>query len=122
MHCLESASASAATSTLRLVVLIAFLVSVLAVVVATVFSIVRGVGLWRQARSTGAAFSTETAKFEERSVRTERLLAEADTSSQALRVALERLERDRAQLNVLLQAIERAKRRTRWLRVFLPVR
>jgi hypothetical protein len=103
-------------------VLLAFLGSLLLVVAATLFCVVRGIVLWRQARTTGAAFSSETAKFEQRSARTERLLAEAETSQESLRIALERLQRDRARLQVLLDAVERAKQRTRWLRAFLPAR
>jgi hypothetical protein len=103
-------------------VLLAFLVGLAAVVAATIFCVVRGVQLWRQARRTGGALSSEVAKFEERSARTERLLDEAERASDDLRAARERLSLDRARLQVLLDAIERAKKRTRWLRVFLPVR
>jgi uncharacterized membrane protein YccC len=103
-------------------VLLAFLIGLAAVVAATIFCVVRGVQLWRQARRTGGAFSSEVAKFEERSARTERLLDEAERASDDLRTARERLSLDRARLQVLLDAIERAKKRTRWLRVFLPVR
>jgi hypothetical protein len=103
-------------------VLLSFLVGLAAVVAATIFCVVRGVGFWRQARRTGGAFSAEVAKFDERSARTERLLAEADRASGDLRVALERLRLSRARLQVELDAIERAKKRTRWLRAFLPVR
>jgi len=37
-------------------------------------------------------------------------------------VALERLRLSRARLQVLLASMERAQRRTRWLRAFLPTR
>jgi hypothetical protein len=104
------------------VVLLAFLLGLAAVVAATVFCVLRGVRLWRQAKRTGGAFSTEVARFEERSARTERLLAEADRASRDLSAALERLRADRARLQVLLDALERAKKRTRWLRAFLPAR
>jgi biopolymer transport protein ExbB/TolQ len=103
-------------------VLIALLVGVVAVVAATVFCAVRGMQLWRQARRTGGALGAEVAKFEERSRRTEQLLAEADRANQDLQTALERLRADRARLQVLTGALERAKQRTRWLRAYLPAR
>jgi diphthamide synthase (EF-2-diphthine--ammonia ligase) len=104
------------------VVLIALLVGVAAAVAATVFCVVRGVQLWRQAKRTGGALGAEVARFEERSLRTERLLAEADQANQDLQAALERLRADRARLQVLTGALERAKQRTRWLRAYLPAR
>jgi cytochrome c-type biogenesis protein CcmH/NrfG len=103
-------------------VLLAFLIGLAAVIAATIFCVVRGVQLWRQAKRTGGAFSTEVAKFEERSARTERLLDEAESANERLQAARERLSADRARLQVLLEAVERAKKRTRWLRAFLPVR
>lgn len=103
-------------------VLLAFLVGLAAVLAATVFCVLRGVAFWRQAKRTGSAFSTETVKFEARAERTERLLAEYERASERLRLAQEGLRVSRARLQVQLDAIERAKKRTRWLRAFLPVR
>ena len=103
-------------------VLISVLVGVAAVVAGLVFCILRGFQLWRQARRTGGALGTEVAKFEDRSQRTEQLLAEADRANQDLQAALERLRADRARLQVLTGALERAKQRTRWLRAYLPAR
>ena len=103
-------------------VLIALFVGVASAVAATVFCVVRGVQLWRQVKRTGGALGTEVAKFEERSLRTERLLAEADQGNRDLQAALERLRADRARLQVLTGALERAKQRTRWLRAYLPAR
>jgi hypothetical protein len=103
------------------VILASFLVGLAAVIAATVFCILRGVQLWRQAKATGSALGEEAARFEERSARTERVLAEAESASTELEAALERLRRSRAELQVLLDAVERAKARTRWLRAFLPV-
>ena len=102
-------------------ILFAFLLGLVAVVSAIVFSVVRGIALWRQARRTGGAFSTEMAKFETRSARTEQLFAEHEGASERLRVALERLRVSRARLQVQLDAIDRAKKRTRWLRALLPI-
>ena len=83
---------------------------------------VRGVALWRDAKRVGGAFEAELSRFDERATRTERLLAEADRSSLALQAAQERLRVSHARLQVLLGSIEDARRRTRWLRVFLPPR
>jgi uncharacterized protein YhaN len=104
------------------VILLSFLIGLAAVIAATAFCVVRGRRLWRQAKSSGSVFSVEVAKFEERSARTERLLAEAERAGEDLRAAQERLRVSRARLQVQLDALERAKKRTRWLRTFLPVR
>jgi hypothetical protein len=104
------------------VVLLAFLIGLAAVVAATGYCVVRGRQFWRQAKRTGGVLSSEVAKFEERSARTERLLDDYERASEDLRVARERLSVGRARLQVQLDAIERAKKRTRWLRAFLPVR
>jgi hypothetical protein len=103
------------------VILAAFLVGLVAVIVGLVFVVVRGIGLWRQGKRSGRLITDELALFEERAERTERLLAEAEQSSQELQDALERLRLSRARLQVLLASVERAQRRTRWLRAFLPV-
>ena len=103
-------------------VFLALLVGVAAVVAAIVFCAVRFRQLWKQAKRTGGVLGAEVAKFEERSLRTERLLAEADRANQDLQAALERLRADRARLQVLTGALERAKQRTRWLRAYLPAR
>lgn len=106
----------------REVVLYAFLVGLAVALMAIVFVGVRGVGLWRQAKRTGGLISTELASFEERTARTERLLAEAERSSQDLDAAVARLRVSRARLDVLLGSLEAAQRRTRWLRVLVPLR
>jgi hypothetical protein len=104
------------------VVLLSFLIGLAAVVAATVFVVVRGLALWRRAKTTGRKLSTEAARFEERSARTERLLAENERASRELEAALERLRVSRAQLKVLTDSMEDARRRVRWLRAFLPAR
>jgi hypothetical protein len=103
-------------------VILTFLLGLAAVVAAILFCALRGIQLWRQAKRTGSAFSSEVALFDERAARTERLLAEADGASEDLRAALERLRVNRGRLQVQLDALERAKKRTRWLRAFLPAR
>jgi hypothetical protein len=104
------------------VVLIAFLSSLAIVVLATIVCIVRGVRFWRRFKRTSRAFSAEIALFEERSARTERLLADTDRASDELEAALERLRASRARLQLLLASVERAKQRIGWLRAFLPAR
>jgi hypothetical protein len=104
------------------VILTTFLVCLVLSLAGLVLAIVRGVELWRQGKRTSSAFGDELALFEERSARTEQLLAEADRASQDLQAATERLRVSRAQLDVLLGSIETARNRTRWLRVFLPAR
>jgi len=106
----------------RDVILYAFLVGLAVASVAIAFAAVRAVGLWRQAKRTGGLLSTELATFEEQAARTERLLAEAESSSQDLDAAVARLRVSRARLDVLLGSLEAAHRRTRWLRVLVPLR
>jgi hypothetical protein len=106
----------------REVILYAFLVGLAVAVVAIVFVSLQGFALWRQAKRTGGKFSAELSSFEERSAQAERLLAEADRSSQDLEAAVARLRVSRARLEVLLGSLEAAQRRTRWLRVLLPLR
>lgn len=103
-------------------VLTALLLGLVLWLVGLFVAIVRGVELWRQGKRTSKAFGAELALFEERSARTERLLAEADRASQDLQAATERLKVSRARLEVLLGSIETARSRTRWLRAFLPAR
>ena len=102
-------------------VLPAFLVGLAAVVAAVVFAVVRAVGLWRQAKRTGGALAHELSSFEERTATAERHLAAWEQASADLEAAVERLRMSRARLQVLLDALERAQGRTRWLRVFLPL-
>jgi hypothetical protein len=104
------------------VILVAFLVGLALALVGIVVAAVRGIALWKHAKRSGGAITSELALFEERATRTEELLADADRASQELQAATERLRTSRAQLQVLLGSLEAAQRRTRWLRVFLPTR
>ncbi|MCE3286487.1 MAG: hypothetical protein K0S64_93 [Gaiellaceae bacterium] len=103
-------------------ILIAFLVGLVLSLVGLFVAVVRAIALWRQGKRTGGKFGDELTLFEERSARTEQLLAESDRASQDLQAATARLRASRAQLDVLLGTLADAQRRTRWLRVFLPVR
>jgi hypothetical protein len=104
------------------VVLTAFLIGLVLGLVGLFVVIVRGIALWRQGKRTGGAITSELDLFEEQSARTEQLLAEAERASGDLQAAAERLRISRARLQVLLASLDTAKRRTRWLRVFLPAR
>jgi hypothetical protein len=104
------------------VVLTAFLIGLVLGLVGLFVVIVRGIALWRPGKRTGSVITSELDLFEERTARTEQLLAEAERASGDLQAAAERLRVSRARLQVLLASLETAKRRTRWLRVFLPAR
>jgi hypothetical protein len=99
----------------------AFLVSLLLCLAATAFTTVRGVVLYRDARRVGGVFETELSAFEERTARTEELLARAESSSHELEAALARLRVSQARLQVLRSALESSQARVRWLRAFLPL-
>ena len=103
-------------------ILTTFLVGLTLTLLGLFVAAIRGFALWRQGKHTGGLFTSELELFEERSARTEQLLADADRSSQELQAATERLRVSRAQLDVLLRSIETARLRTRWLRAFLPVK
>jgi hypothetical protein len=100
------------------VILTAFLIGLTLGLVGVFVAVIRGVALWRQGKRSGGAITGELERFEERSARTERLLADVERASQA---AVERLRISRARLQVLIDSLETAQRRTRWLRVFLPI-
>ena len=103
-------------------ILTAFLVGLVLSLVGLFVAVVRGVELFRQGKRASRAFGDELALFDERSARTERLLADADRASRDLEAATERLRVSRAQLDVLLRSVETARERTRWLRLFIPSR
>jgi hypothetical protein len=104
------------------VILFAFLVGLTLALAGVLVATVRGVALWKHGKRSGGAITSELELFEERSARTEQLLADAERASGDLQAALERFRVSRARLQVLLDSIETAQRRTRWLRVFLPTR
>ena len=101
-------------------VLASFLVALVLFLAAATFTTVRGVGLWRDAKRSGGAFEAELAAFEERTARTEELLAKAETSSRDLEAALAGSACRRRGCRCCLGA-RRAPRQVRWLRAFLPL-
>lgn len=101
-------------------ILLSFLAGLLLVVAATAYVVVQGIGLWRQTKRTGGAFTSELELFEERAARTERLLGEFDRANGELVSAQERLRVSIARLQVLTGSLEAAQRKTAWLRAFIP--
>lgn len=101
-------------------VLSAFLSALVVSLAATVVVTVRGVGLYRQAKRTRRALSGPLSSFEAKAAEVDRHLDAFEASSRELERAREQLRYSRARLQVLLDAIERAQSRTRWLRIFLP--
>ena len=69
-------------------VLTAFLIGLVLVVAGLVVVVIQAIALWRQGKRSGRAFTDELALFEEKSARSERLLAEAERASQDLQSAL----------------------------------
>ena len=104
------------------VVLTAFLVAVALTLAATAVLAVRTLRLYRQAKRTGRALAPPLAAFEEKVGEIDRHLDAFETSSRELERAQAQLARSRARLQVLLDEVERSRRRVRWLRVFLPTR
>ena len=103
-------------------VLLAFLFALVVSLAALVFAVVRGFGLYRQAKRTGRAVSEPLAAFEAKAAEVDRHLDAFDRSNRELELALGRLRRSQAQLQVLRDSVERARARVYWLRVFLPAR
>jgi hypothetical protein len=103
-------------------VLLAFLFALVVSFAALAYAVVRGIGLFRQAKRTGRAVSGPLESFEAKTTEVDRHLDAFERSSKELEAALARLQRSRAQLQVLLDSVERAKARLHWLRVFLPAR
>ncbi len=102
-------------------ILLTFTIGLVVVVVAAASCTVRGVQFWRQLKRTGKTMGGELDMLEASTARTETLLAQVETRSGELEAALERLRVSRARLQILRDAVESAKARVRWLRVFLPI-
>ena len=88
---------------------LALALSLVAVIVATVFTTLRGIEVFRSFRALGSAVGPELAAIERSSAQIEGHLQAAERSSQALSASLERLRRSRAELNVLLAAVADAR-------------
>jgi hypothetical protein len=101
-------------------VLAAFSVALVLSLAATVFAAVRGLQLYRQLKRTRRALAEPLSAFEAKAAEVDRHLDAFEGSSRELERARERLRVSRARLQVLLDTVGRAQRRTRWIRVFLP--
>jgi hypothetical protein len=84
------------------------------------FAGVRGLAMWRQLKSTRAAFTTEIDRIMRTTGEIEQRLAEASTSQEALKGSLGRLADSRRQLMVQLGAVAEAQWVLRRLLPFLP--
>ena len=102
-------------------VLATFLIGLALVIVAAAVCVVRGVRFWKQMKRVSRTMNAELATLEARSARTETLLAQVESRSGELAAARERLRISRARLQVLLDAVESAQARMRWLRAFIPI-
>lgn len=101
-------------------VLLAFLVGLGLSLAGLTVVVLRALALWRQVKRSGGAIGAELSAFEERAGRAEAHLAQWERASADLDRALQRLRESRARLQVLLDGVERAQARVRWLRVFFP--
>ncbi len=98
----------------------AFVVGLLLALAALGLLTVRGIRLYRQFKRTSAVLAAPLASFEAKAAEVDRHLDAFEASSRELERRGSVCRRSRAQLQVLLDAIERAQAQTRWLRAFLP--
>jgi chromosome segregation ATPase len=103
-----------------MVLWLTFLGSVLAIVASTVVAVVRGLRLWRAAKSASSRFGGELERISSAAAEIQGHLDAADASAARLREASERLRRSRARLDVQLQALQEARTTLRRLVAFLP--
>ena len=103
-----------------MVLWLTFAGSLLVIVGATVVCVVRGVRLWRRARTTGRRFGPEFERISASAAEIQTHLEAADASAARLREATDRLRRSRARLDVQLQAVREARETLRRLVPFLP--
>jgi hypothetical protein len=102
------------------VVWLALAVSLVAVVVATVVTTRRGLGLYRDFKRLGGSLGDELLVIERNTAEIETHLAAASRSSDALSVSVARLAESRARLNVLLAAIADVRAKVARVTSFLP--
>jgi len=88
---------------------LALALSLLAVIVAVVFTTLRARELFRSFGALNSAVGPELAAIERSSAEIEGHLQAAERSTEALEASLERLRRSRAELNVLLAAFGDAR-------------
>ena len=92
-----------------MVLWLTFAASLVAIIAATVVVVVRGVRLWRTARTVGGRLGSELDRIAAASNEIQTHLDAADASTARLREASEQLSRSRARLEVQLQALREAR-------------
>ncbi len=102
------------------VVWLALAVSLVAVVVAAVMAVRRGLTLYRDARRFSGAAADELASVERRTAEIERHLDAAAASGEALSAAAARLAASRARLNVMLAAIDDVRASVSRVTAYMP--
>ena len=99
---------------------IALAVLLVAVVGGLVFVVVRGLQLYRTAKRSGAALTTEMDRINAVSLEIERHMAEAEAAQERLGAATSRLAISRARLDVQLAAVRQARAEMRRVFWFVP--
>src|SRR5262245_31194420 len=104
------------------IVWIALVLSFAAVVAATIDTTTKGIKLFRASRRLSDLTGKELVRIEAATGEIERHLAAAERSSEALQASVARLARSRAQLNVLLRAIDEVRETIRRVTLYLPAK
>ena len=99
---------------------IALAVLLVAVVGGIAYASVRGFQLYRNAKRSGAAFTSETDRINEVSLQIERQMAKSAAATERLQSATGRLTSSRAQLDVQLAAVREARAQVRRVFWFVP--
>ena len=92
----------------------------MAVVGGVAFAAIRGWQLYRNAKRTGAAFTSEMDRISATTLEIERQMAKAEAATARLNAATERLTASRARLDVQLAAVRQARAEVRRVFWFVP--
>jgi predicted DNA-binding protein (UPF0251 family) len=99
---------------------IALAVLLIAVVVGTVFVVIRGLQLYREAKRVGGVLGAEVDRINVSAARIEVQLRKADEAKARLQEAADRLAVSRAKLNVQVAAVREARAQVRRVFWFVP--
>ena len=99
---------------------IALAVLLVAVVGGIAYASVRGFQLYRNAKRSGAVFTSEMDRINEVSLQIERQLAKSEAATERLQSATGRLSSSRARLDVQLAAVREARAQVRRVFWFVP--
>jgi hypothetical protein len=99
---------------------IALAVLLIAVVAGIVYATIRGWQLYRAAKRTGAALTSEMDRISVVTLEIERQIANAEAAAARLDAAAGRLATSRAQLDVQLAAVRQARAQVRRVFWFVP--